>query len=316
MSFSVFCRNLFKDFDGLRAVDDVTFQMQDGEFLGLLGPNGAGKSTLMAILSCQLNPTRGEARIMGHDVVEERNEVKKIMGLCPQENVLYNDLTVRENLKFFCDLYSIPGDEANKRIGEILEFMNLVDKEKSFVKTLSGGMKRRLNIGAALVHRPRILMLDEPSVGLDPATRQDLWKAIRQIHEEGATIILTTHYMEEADTLCQKVAIMDSGRIVACDAPTALKKMVGVTSVIEMISSRMEPKAVEALRGLSDVKKLLLKEDGVRLVVEDVDSALPKAIRTATRKGLKPERINIVEPTLEDVFLHLTGKALTEETER
>ncbi len=301
---------LVKEYNGTPALRGVSFEAYEGEVLGLLGPNGAGKTTLINILAGILLPTNGRAEVLGHDVVAESRAVRALVGFCPQETVAYEDLSALENMLFYAGLYGLPRSEAKRRARELLEFVGLWDVAKKRVKEFSGGMKKRLNLAIALVNDPRVLLLDEPTTGLDPRARKEVWRYIEGLKAEGRTILLATHYMEEADRLSDRVAIMDLGRVVALDTPEALKKSLGELSVVEVKVAEVTEGLKAALMPLSEGGKLITGEDYVRLYTRDPDALLPEAVKAALEAGAKLEAIHITEPTLEDVFLKLTGRRL------
>ena len=303
-------RELVKEYNGTQALKGVSFDVYEGEVFGLLGPNGAGKTTLMNILACVLMPTSGRAEVLGHDVVADSRAVRALVGFCPQEIVAYEELSALENMMFYAGLYDLPRSEAKKKARELLEFVGLWDVAKKPVREFSGGMKRRLNLAIALINDPRVLLLDEPTTGLDPRARRDVWRYIEGLRAEGRTIVLATHYMEEADRLSDRVAIMDLGRIVALDTPEALKKSVGELSVIEVQVEEVSEGLVKALSALSENGRVLTGENYVRLYARDPDAVLPRVVEAALKVGAKISAINITEPTLEDVFLKLTGRRL------
>jgi len=303
-------RELVKEYNGTQALKGVSFDVYEGEVFGLLGPNGAGKTTLMNILACVLMPTSGRAEVLGHDVVADSRAVRALVGFCPQEIVAYEELSALENMMFYAGLYDLPRSEAKKKARELLEFVGLWDVAKKPVREFSGGMKRRLNLAIALINDPRVLLLDEPTTGLDPRARRDVWRYIEGLRAEGRTIVLATHYMEEADRLSDRVAIMDLGRIVALDTPEALKKSVGELSVIEVQVEEVSEGLVKALSALSENGRVLTGENYVRLYARDPDAVLPRVVEAALKVGARISAINITEPTLEDVFLKLTGRRL------
>jgi len=303
-------RELVKEYDGTMALKGVSFDVREGEVFGLLGPNGAGKTTLMNILAGVVRPTSGKAEVLGHDVVVESRAVRELIGFCPQETVAYEELSALENMLFYAGLYDIPRSEAKKRARELLEFMGLWEVAKKPVKEFSGGMKRRLNLAIALVNDPKVLLLDEPTTGLDPRARREVWRYIEGLRAEKRTVLLATHYMEEADHLSDRVAIMDLGRIVALDTPEALKKTVGELSVIEIEVEELGEAVIRALSPLSENGKILTGENTVRLYARDPDAVLPKVVETALSVGARVMAVRITEPTLEDVFLKLTGRRL------
>jgi len=303
-------RELVKEYDGTLALSGVSFDVREGEVFGLLGPNGAGKTTLMNILAGVVLPTSGKAEVLGHDVVAESRAVRELIGFCPQETVAYEELSALENMMFYAGLYGLPRSEAKRRAKELLDFMGLWEVAKKPVKEFSGGMKRRLNLAIALINDPRVLLLDEPTTGLDPRARREVWRYVEELRAEKRTVLLATHYMDEADRLSDRVAIMDLGRIVALDTPEALKKTVGELSVIEVEVEEPGEELVRALSPLSENGKVLTGENTVRIYARDPDAILPKAVGTALSVKAKVMAIRITEPTLEDVFLKLTGRRL------
>jgi len=302
--------DLVKEYNGVKALKGVSLEVYEGEILGLLGPNGAGKSTLMNIIAGVIKPTSGKVEVLGYDVLKDRGKVALKIGYCPQETVLYDNLTVMENMMFYAGLYDIPGGEAKKRAKRILEYLGLSGVEKTLAKRLSGGMKRRLNLAVALLNDPELLLLDEPTVGLDPNIRRSVWDAIKRLKEEGKTIILATHYMEEADELSDRVAIMNEGQIVALDTPEALKKMVGPLAAIELEFSKLPENPDKVFSRVSVVEKCILKNEKAVLYTKDPDTALPQVVSLVIENGGKIAKIDVREPTLEDVFVKLTGRGL------
>ncbi|ADB58339.1 daunorubicin resistance protein DrrA family ABC transporter ATP-binding protein [Archaeoglobus profundus] len=290
--------NVTKVYDGLKALDSVSFEVERGEIFGLLGPNGAGKTSLIKILTTVIKPTSGKAEIDGHDVVKSAGEVRKRIGVVFQETTLDNDLTVYENLDFHARLYGMNKKDRLKRIGEVLSLVELEDYANTLVRKLSGGMKRKLEIARGILHKPKVLFLDEPTLGLDVHTRRKIWKHIEELRKEGVTVFITTHYMEEADRLCDRVAIIDRGRIVAIDTPSNLKRMVGGDVV------RIEFEGEFDLR--IKAKKIVKGENFVEITVEDCERVLPEILRAF--KVVKS--ISIRRPTLEDAFVTLTGREL------
>jgi len=309
-SVAVRVEGLVKEYDGTLALRGVSFEAYKGEVFGLLGPNGAGKTTLINIIAGILLPTSGKAEVLGHDVVKEPKAVKALVGFCPQETVAYEELNAMENMMFYAGLYGLPRSEAKRRARELLDFVGLLEVAKKPVREFSGGMKRRLNIAIALINEPEVLLLDEPTTGLDPRARRDIWQYIEGLRAEGRTIILATHYMEEADRLSDRVAIMDMGRIVALDTPEALKKSIGELSIIEVRVKEVSEALKNELSALSENGKILSGEDYVRIYVREPETALPKTVEAALKVGAKVSSVSVSEPTLEDVFLRLTGRRL------
>jgi ABC-2 type transport system ATP-binding protein len=304
--------NLTKVFNGLRAVDRISFEVKEGELFGLLGPNGAGKTTTLNMLATLIRPTSGKAFVSGFDVLKERDKVRKSIGMVFQEPALDNYLTGRENLEFHGMMYGLSRKEAKERVKEALKIVELEEFADKLVQTYSGGMKRRLEIGRALVHQPKVLFLDEPTLGLDAQTRRRIWEYIKKLNEEkGVTIILTTHYMEEADFLAKRVAIIDFGKIVALDTPENLKNLLGGDVIsVEVDNPRSAKKVFEELPW---VKKLNHENGIFYLQVEKGEEKIPLLIKIDEKEvGFKIKSINLRKPTLEDVFLHFTGRTIRE----
>ncbi|MCD6414512.1 MAG: ATP-binding cassette domain-containing protein [Candidatus Diapherotrites archaeon] len=305
-------KELTKRFGELTAVKSIELHIQEGEIFGLLGPNGAGKTTTISMLSTILTPTSGTAIVAGHNVATEREDVRKDIGVVFQDPSLDDELTGYENLEFHGRLYGMSKDERKERIVELLELVELIDKKDIPVKNYSGGMKRRLEIARGLMHKPRVLFLDEPTIGLDPQTRRYIWKYIKEMNaQERVTVLVTTHYMEEADYLCDKVAIIDHGEIIALDKPSRLKSKMG-KSVISMDVSKPD-KFCELVRKSKWVIKSKCVGDKVHLTVKDGEKLIPKLVILAEKNGLNVNSITMHSPTLEDVFIQLTGRHLREE---
>jgi ABC-2 type transport system ATP-binding protein len=303
---------LRKEFNGLIAVNEISFEVKEGELFGLLGPNGAGKTTTLNMLATLIRPTSGKAFVAGFDVLKERDKVRKSIGMVFQEPALDNYLTGRENLEFHGMMYGLSRREAKKRVKEALKIVELEEFADKLVQTYSGGMKRRLEIARALVHQPKILFLDEPTLGLDAQTRRKIWEYIKKLNKErGVTIILTTHYMEEADFLTDRVAIIDYGKIVALDTPQNLKNILGGDIIsIEVDNPKNARKIFEKLTWV----KKLNQENGIfYLQVEKGEEKIPLLIKIDQEEaGFQIKSINLRKPTLEDVFLHFTGRTIRE----
>jgi ABC-2 type transport system ATP-binding protein len=300
--------DLHKRYGPTVALDGVSFQVHEGEMFGLLGPNGAGKTTLLSIVSCLLDATGGEVRVLGRRVVPGDREVRRRIGIVPQELALYGELTARENLHFFGEVYGVRGAGLRRRVGEVLAAIGLEDKADDRVRTFSGGMKRRLNLGVALVHGPRLLLLDEPTVGVDPQSRHHIFEEVRRLNGAGLTVIYTSHYMEEVEALCPRIGIMDQGRLEACDTlPRLLQQLHGL---IRFRVSQLTPALRERLKGLPDCR--LAERGGRSLEVEcpDVKAALLRLVAVLGESQVELQALEIEEPNLERVFLHLTGRAL------
>jgi len=301
---------LTRKFGDLVAVDHVSFKVEEGELLGFLGPNGAGKTTTVRMLCCLLTPTEGTAKVGGYNIQKEAGEIRKLIGVCPQESTVYERLTGRENINLIGKMHKMPKVELEKKTNELLEKIGLAERADDQVITYSGGMKRRLDLIMALVHDPPILFLDEPTLGLDPAVRRAVWDFILELKERKKTIIMTTHYMEEADEICDRVAIIDYGKIIIEDSPENLKEKAGKGDVIEMEYSGSVDPAIEKLRNLKFVKTVSKTGDRLVVVAEAGISRLGDIIETLTKAGLKVGKIRPQENTLEDVFIHLTGRRL------
>jgi ABC-2 type transport system ATP-binding protein len=305
--------NLTKKFNGFIAVDNISFSIRNGELFGLLGPNGAGKTTTINILSTLLKSTSGYAEVTGFDVSKDRDSVRSSIGIVFQEPALDNRLTGRENLDFHSAMYDLTKKLREKRIKEVLELAELTDKADVLVENYSGGMKRRLEIARGLIHRPKVLFLDEPTLGLDAQTRRHIWEYIKKLNkEERVTILLTTHYMEEADYLCDRVAIIDHGKIVALDTPKKLKDSLGA-DVVSLEIPNQDSTAFEAKLKNFEWLKEVNKHDGfLDLKAKNADKRLPEIISIAEKVGMTINSVNLHKPTLEDVFLHFTGKTIRE----
>jgi ABC-2 type transport system ATP-binding protein len=305
---------LRKQFDppkGPVAVDEVSFQIAEGEIFSLLGPNGAGKTTTISILSCLLRPDSGEARVGGFSVTSEAEKVKRLIGVVPQDIALYEDLSGRENLMFWGRMYGMGGAELDKRVDEVLEMIGLVDRQKDRVDKYSGGMKRRVNIGAALLHKPSLLYLDEPTVGIDPQSRRSILDGVKALNASGMTVLYTTHYMEEAQELSDRIGIMDKGAMIAVGTQADLVRMVGEQTRIDLALDRQAHLLAERWRGLAGVSSVSEPEDGrVWLLVDDANTLMPQLFEGARAAGARITEINLAEPNLEMVFLQLTGRAL------
>ena len=305
--------NLTRQFQDVTAVDHISFAVEEGELFGLLGPNGAGKTTTINMLSTLLKPTSGRAEVAGFDVARERDDVRKAIGVVFQEPALDGKLTGRENLDFHGMMYGIKSDERRKRIGEVLALVDLTDKAAVLVEKYSGGMKRRLEIARGLIQHPKVLFLDEPTLGLDAQTRRHIWDYVRKLNRERkVTIILTTHYMEEADYLCGRIAIMDHGKFVALDTPARLKDVLGG----DVVSLEIEGDPVPfetALKSLDWIKKYHRHEDELTLTMEKGERRIPELINLAQDHGVSVDCVHLRKPSLEDVFLHFTGRPIRDQ---
>jgi len=305
--------NLCKTFNGFTAVDHISFAVPAGELFGLLGPNGAGKTTTINMLATLLKPTSGEAWVGGCSVAADRDGVRRSIGIVFQEAALDNRLSGRENLQFHAMMYGVPRDERKVRIATVLELVELADKANILVEKYSGGMKRRLEIARGLIHRPQVLFLDEPTLGLDTQTRRHIWDYIKKLNREsGVTIILTTHYMEEADYLCQRVAIMDGGKFAAIDSPARLKDSLGGDVVSLEIGDHVD-RLLEQFKALAWIQSLKRHDDVVSLSLEHGERRIPELIRLAQGAGATVHCVSLRKPSLEDVFLNFTGHTIRDQ---
>ncbi len=306
-------RGLTKDFGDLTALKDVNLEIEKGELFGLLGPNGAGKTTLISILSTILPASRGTALVCGHDVRFEQNAVRRAIGIVFQDPSLDDELTGQENLDIHGRLYGMRARIRASRIDEVLSLVDLSHRRNDLVKTYSGGMRRRLEIARGLMHRPEVLFLDEPTLGLDPQTRRKIWNYIRSLEESfGMTIILTTHYMDEADRLCSRVAIIDRGEIVALDSPRNLKARLG-GDVLLVDTSDPNPEFVQRLQENEGLRSVNMQDGRLVLTVTRGESFVPRVFETAHAMGVAISEVSMRKPNLEDVFIQLTGREIRDE---
>lgn len=298
----------------LVAVDHVSFSVKSGEIFGFLGPNGAGKTTTINMLITVLKPTEGKASVLGYDIVKQANDVRKVIGVVPQEYTADEDLTGYENIMLCADLYGIPREIAKKRALELLELVELVQFKDKRVETYSGGMRRRLELACGLINRPKVLFLDEPTLGLDVQTRAATWSYIRKLKEEyGMTLFMTTHYLEEADALCDRIAIIDHGKIIAIGAPSELKDSLG--GDIITISIKENADVGELIRSVEHVKDVRNENGSYRIKAESGEVTAPLIIEALRRNGYTVTRLSLTEPTLNEVYLEYTGRAIRDAEE-
>ena len=309
-----------KRFEDLVAVDNLSISVEKGELFGLLGPNGAGKSTLTKMVCGRLHPTSGAIKIGKYSIQDDPMKVKELLGVVPQDIVLYDYLNAKENLAFYGRLYGLSGKKLKDRINELLQFTQLDEKAvKRHVSTYSGGMKRRVNIAAALLHEPQVLLLDEPTAGLDPQNRHALWEIIEVLKKQGKTIVLTTHMMDEAEELCDRVAIMDHGKIIALGSPSELIKKVKMENTITVVPDKTSPSLIEQVKCITGVKNVYTapdeneKRETVKVITDCPDDILPDVVSTIVNTGTKVLSVQLSRVTLEDVFITLTGRSLREE---
>ncbi|MEN6610973.1 MAG: ATP-binding cassette domain-containing protein [Methanoregulaceae archaeon] len=311
MTTAVQVRDLTKTFSAITAVDRIRFTIDQGEIFGLLGPNGAGKTTTLSMLATMLEPSSGTAEIDGIDIRNDQDGVRKAIGIVFQDQSLDEELTAWENMDFHGRLYRIPKDIRKERTEELLRLVELYDRRNDSVKTFSGGMRRRLEIARGLLHHPKVLFLDEPTVGLDPQTRNLLWQYIETLaREKNITIILTTHYMEEADRLCNRIAIIDHGKIIALDTPERLKDSLGG----DLITIRTrEPDRVEPAVSSPWINRIDTRGDEVTISLQHAEQHLSEIVSKLNTGNISIDSILVHKPTLEDVFLSYTGKSIRDQ---
>ncbi len=307
---SIETRSLTKSFGGVLAVDNISLKIAESEIFGFLGPNGAGKSTTMMILTTLLKPTSGQALVAGYDVTRDAKKVRQHIGYVQQETTVDEYLTGRENLLLQAKLNHIEKKIIGSRIDEILDLIELTDKQDDAVITYSGGMRKRLDIAGGLLHRPSVLFLDEPTVGLDIQTRRKIWKYIREIHKEyKMSILLSTHYMEEADQLCDRIGIVDHGKIQAIDTPKSMKSALGQEIIHLTIDS--EPQSLlSRIKKLDDVKDIKIQNEKIAVFTANGARVIPKIFQISADCGVRIDSISLTRPTLDDVFLSYTGHEL------
>jgi len=307
MTFAVETEHLTKRYGELLAVDDLNVAIEEGEIFGLLGPNGAGKTTTLSMLATLLKPTEGRARVNGYDVVSQPANVRRSIGIVFQDPSSDDILTGRENLYLHALMFGVPKDEREKRIDYVLSLVDLQDRQNDIVKKYSGGMRRRLELARGLLHNPHTLFLDEPTLGLDPQTREHIWAYIQNlVDSEKVTVIITTHYMEEADRLCNRVAIIDHGKIIALDKPSALKSKVGG----DIIRLSVRAPRIDRLKGLSYILSIDQSGSSLRLTVKDASKHLQEILGTVG----EADAVEVRTPTLNDAFLYYTGREIREES--
>ena len=299
-----------KRFGAVQAVDDLSFQVAPGETYGLLGPNGAGKSTAISMIAGLIEPDRGRINLGGQAMTTRSTTTRADIGLVPQEIAVYPDLTARENLRFFGRLYRIGGEDLDRRVAEVLEVIGLADRADDRSGKFSGGMKRRLNIGIGLLHRPRLLVLDEPTVGIDPQSRNSILEAVASLSAAGMAVLYTTHYMEEAERLCDRIGIVDEGRMLAEGTPKDLTRSIEEHDSLHIGATGPLEEAAASIGDIPGVRSATVVPEGIRLIADDASVVAAQAISAATALGASISSLEITQPDLEAVFLHLTGKAL------
>lgn len=309
--------NVTRRFEDLVAVDNISLNVQKGELFGLLGPNGAGKSTLTKMISGILNPTAGTIKVAEYNIQREPTKVKELLGVVPQNIVLYDNLNAKENLSFYGRLYGLSGKKLKNQIEKLLKFTQLDENAmKRHVSTYSGGMKRRVNIAAALLHEPQVILLDEPTAGLDPQNKHALWEIIQSLKQQGKTIVLTTHMMDEAEELCSRVAILDHGKIIAVGSPSQLVKKVKMENTINVVPDKISPELVEVIKNIPGIKNAYetqgenKKTQSIKVITDNPDDLLPEIVSKIVENETKVLSVQLSRVTLEDVFITLTGRSL------
>ena len=304
--------NLVKKYGDLVAVKGISFDVMEGEIFSLLGPNGAGKTTTISILSTLFSPTAGDASVDGHSVTSEPMAVKRLIGVVPQEIALYEELTALENLNFWGQMYGLSGKALAKRVDEVLEQIGLKNRAKERIKTYSGGMKRRVNIGVGLLHKPKLLFMDEPTVGIDPQSRRAILESVKELNDSGMTILYTTHYMEEAQELSDRVGIIDYGELIALGTQPELTSKVGETDTLILhLGENEDPSFLaDELRVMEGVLQANPTDHQVAIVTPSAEELLAPVVSRTNELGIHIYSVDMREPNLEAVFLHLTGRAL------
>ncbi|MBN2258203.1 MAG: ATP-binding cassette domain-containing protein [Anaerolineaceae bacterium] len=305
-------KDLVKKYGENTAVKGISFSINEGEIFSLLGPNGAGKTTTISVLSTLMTPTAGEATVCGFSVTKQPMEIRRSIGVVPQDLALYEELSAAENLSFWGQMYGLGGRSLSKRIDEVLELIGLKDKAKAHVRTFSGGMKRRVNIGIGLLHQPRLLFMDEPTVGIDPQSRRAILDSVKDLNQKGMTVLYTTHYMEEAQELSDRVGIIDHGELIALGNQAELTKQVGETDTLILhISENDDPETLaKNIRPIKGITRVDVIDHSITLIVPEVEKVLAPVVSKANEIDIHISSMEIQEPNLEAVFLHLTGRAL------
>ncbi len=315
MTFVIQTRQLTKVYNSIKAVDDLNINVETGEIFGLLGPNGAGKTTAISMLCTILRPSSGTATVSGFDIVREANKVRKSIGIVFQEPSVDDRLTGRENLYMHANLYGVHASEQRERINHVLKLVELEDRADTLLRTYSGGMRRRLELGRGLIHYPKVLFLDEPTVGLDPQTRDHIWKYIKELKDaQDITVVLTTHYMDEADRLSDRIAIMDHGQIIVLDSPSKLKETLEGDVIIVRANNLKE--LSELIKSSLGQNQTQIIDGALEITVRNGKAVMPRIMEIATQNNIYVESLLLREPNLEDVFLHYTGKTIRHDTTR
>lgn len=304
-------KELAKSFGSTKAVGGISFDIREGEIFGLLGPNGAGKTTTISMLSCLLKPDSGDAFVDGKSILKEQMEVKKRIGVVPQDISLYPTLSAKENLSFFGEMYGLTGTGLREKVEEVLEIVGLADRAKETINRYSGGMKRRINIAVGLLPSPKLLILDEPTVGVDPQSRTNILETLKELNIKGLTILYTSHYMEEVEFLCHKIAIMDLGKILAIGDLNELRLLVGERDLLRILTlNNIPPELIEKIKKMQDVSGTEVSDKTIEILTLHGRKLLPQIIDFFGDNNVRIKSVEVKEPNLESVFLHLTGKEL------
>ncbi|MFK9094044.1 ABC transporter ATP-binding protein [Bacillus salipaludis] len=302
--------NLIKRYGDFLALDHITFSINEGEIFGLLGPNGAGKTTTISIISSLTQYDGGEVKFLGKEIKRHEMEVKQELGIVPQEIALFEDLTAYENLDYFGRLYGLRGSLLKERIEEALRFTGLTDRQKDRPKGFSGGMKRRLNIACAILHHPKLIIMDEPTVGIDPQSRNHILQSIKELNKMGSTIIYTSHYMEEVEEICTRVAIVDHGRVIAQGTKEELTALVSTEEKLVIELSSINYTVVEQIKSISSIRECSIKGNSLEVIGKKGEHNVSRVINLLTEVGIEILSLNVEKPSLEAVFLTLTGRSL------
>lgn|SRR5690606_24106739 len=302
---------LSKSFKGKTVVDGVSLYLDQGESVGLLGPNGAGKSTTISMISSLLAPTHGDVLLRGKSVIKHPQDIRRVLGVVPQEIALYEELSAYENLQFFGRIYKLKKPALESKIQEVLEIVGLRERQKELIKTFSGGMKRRINIAAALLHNPQIVIMDEPTVGIDPQSRNHILDTVRYLNlEKGTTVLYTSHYMEEVEQLCKRMYIMDHGKVIASGTKEELGRILSSEDTILLQLDAYDDAFIEEIRSLDPVRQVERTDQGLKLIIAKQSRVLSSIVQSAERHSVQLINMHVHTPSLEDVFLHLTGRTL------
>jgi ABC-2 type transport system ATP-binding protein len=304
-------KELSKSYGNIKAVGGISFEIQKGEIFGLLGPNGAGKTTTISMLSCLIKPDSGDAFVDGCSILKDSMEVKKRIGVVPQDVSLYPTLSAQENLVFFGEMYGLTGSKLREKVDDVLEVVGLKDRRKEAINKYSGGMKRRINIAVGLLPSPKLLILDEPTVGVDPQSRTNILETLKELNKKGLTILYTSHYMEEVEFLCHRIAIMDLGKIIAIGSLNELRLLVGERDLLRIsTANEISKDLVETVKKIPDVSEARVLDESIEILTLHGRKLLPQIIEIFADTGVKIKSVEVKEPNLESVFLHLTGKEL------